>query len=53
LLFNENPNDVYAIDPSGGPFLSIGYKLKLENITLELIEIDNLTLKFKEYVNEV
>lgn len=53
LLFNENPNDIYAIDPSGGPFLSIGYKLKLENITLELIEIDNLTLKFKEYVNKV
>lgn len=53
LLFNETPDDVYAIDPSGGPFLSIGYKLKLEDITLELIEIDNLTLKFKEHVNEV
>lgn len=53
MLFDENPDNIYAIDPSGGPFLSIGYKLKLENITLELIEIDNLTLKFKEYVNEV
>ena len=53
LLFDETPDNVYAIDPSGGPFLSIGYKLELEGITLELIEIDNLTLKFKEYVNEV
>ena len=52
-LFESDPHDVYAIDPSGGPFLSLGYKLNLENKILELIEIYNLTLKFKEYVNKV
>lgn len=52
-LFEANPNDVYAVDPSGGPFLSLGYKLIVGDNTLSLIEIDHLILKFKEHVNEV
>lgn len=52
-LFETNPHDVYAVDPSGGPFLSLGYKLTVGDKTLSLIEIDHLILKFKEYVDKV
>lgn len=53
VLFDPDTDNTNAVDPSGGPYMSIGYKLQLEDITLELIEINNFILKFKEYVNEV
>jgi Icc-related predicted phosphoesterase len=51
LILGDGPEEIVAIDPSGGPMIGIGYEIKKGDLTLELIEIDNLTLKFKEYVN--
>ena len=51
IIFGDEPEEIVAIDPSGGPMIGIGYEIKKGDLTLELIEIDNLTLKFKEYVN--
>ena len=51
LILGDGPEEIVAIDPPGGPMIGIGYEIKKGDLTLELIEIDNLTLKFKEYVN--
>jgi hypothetical protein len=51
LIFGDGPEEVIAIDPPGGPMIGLGYKINTGDLTLELIEIDKLTLKFKEYVN--
>ena len=51
IIFGDRPEEIIAIDPSGGPMIGFGYKINKGDLTLELIEIDNLTLKFKEYVN--
>ena len=48
LIFGDHSNEIVAIDPSGGPMLGIGYQLKLGKLTLELVEIDNFKLKFKD-----
>jgi hypothetical protein len=47
LIFGDNPNEIIALDPSGGPMLGIGYQLKLGKLTLELVEIEDFKLKFK------
>lgn len=47
VIFGDNPKEVLAIDPSGGPMLDIGYQIQVGELTLELVEIDNLKLKFK------
>jgi hypothetical protein len=51
IIFGDGPEEIIAIDPPGGPMIGLGYKINTGDLTLELIEIDNLTLKFKEYVN--
>jgi Icc-related predicted phosphoesterase len=48
IIGGDDPDEIVAIDPSGGPMLGIGYQLKLGKLTLELVEIDNFTLKFKD-----
>lgn len=47
IIGGDSPDEIIAIDPSGGPMLGIGYQLKLGKLTLELVEIDNFKLKFK------
>jgi Icc-related predicted phosphoesterase len=48
IIGGDDPDEIVAIDPSGGPMLGIGYQLKLGKLTLELVEIDNFKLKFKD-----
>lgn len=48
VIFGDNPDEIIAIDPSGGPMLGIGYQLKLGKLTLELVEIDDFKLKFRD-----
>ena len=47
IIFDEDHAHLVAIDPSGGPFLSIGYKINHNDLVLELVEITNSVLKFK------
>ena len=47
VIFGDNPNEIVAIDPSGGPILGIGYKIQVGEQTLELVEIEDFKLKFK------
>lgn len=47
VIFGDNPNEIVAIDPSGGPMLGIGYKIQIGEQTLELVKIEDFKLKFK------
>ena len=47
VIFGDNPDEIVAIDPSGGPMIGIGYQIQVGQQTLELVEIDNFKLKFK------
>jgi Icc-related predicted phosphoesterase len=47
VIFGDNPDEIVAIDPSGGPMIGIGYQIQVGEQTLELVEIDNFKLKFK------
>ena len=47
VIFGDNPDEIIAIDPSGGPMIGIGYQIQVGQQTLELVEIDDFKLKFK------
>lgn len=42
VIYNED-NSIYAIDPSGGPFMTIG-EFKVNGKVLKSIEFDNDTI---------
>lgn len=42
LLFEDDGNEIYAVDPPGGPFISIGSKVGLKE--LEVREIKNTSM---------
>lgn len=52
-IFKDNPDDIEAFDPSGGPFVSIGYEVtphyKVSSITRDKATKDLLvTLEYVE-----
>ena len=47
VIGGDGSDEIIAIDPSGGPMISIGYQIQVGEQTLELIEIDEFKLKFK------
>ena len=50
VLFNTNPEDIYAIDPPSGPFLQVGNKIDEVGKTIESITRSDLgfIINFKE-----
>lgn len=51
IIGGDDPDEIIAIDPSGGPMLTIGYQIQIGKQILELVEIDDLKLKFKNAKN--
>lgn len=47
IIYKENGKDIEAIDPSGGPFLSVG--TVLEGYIIEEIYPNGYVLKLKEH----
>lgn len=49
VIFNGSPNNITAIDPSGGPYISVGSKTT-EGYIVESIEStkEGFKIKFKE-----
>lgn len=47
VILGDNPDEIVAIDPSGGPMIGIGYQIQVGEQTLELVDIDDFKLKFK------
>lgn len=52
VIFGDDPEEIVAIDPSGGPFISVGNQMKFGEQILELVEINDLQLKFKNAKDE-
>lgn len=51
VIFDKSPNDIKAVDPSGGPFLSIGDKVEGKEI-IEIVELLNIGFIFTLKDNE-
>jgi hypothetical protein len=47
VILGDNPDEIVAIDPSGGPMIGIEYQIQVGELTLELVDIDDFKLKFK------
>lgn len=49
VTFDGNPNNITAIDPSGGPYISVGSEI-IEGYIIESIEFtkEGFKIKFKE-----
>lgn len=49
VTFNDNPNDITAVDPSGGPYISVGLEI-IKDYIVESIEStkEGFKIKFKE-----
>ena len=49
VTFNGNPNNITAVDPSGGPYISIGSEI-IKDYIVESIEStkEGFKIKFKE-----
>ena len=49
VTFNGNPNNITAVDPSGGPYMSIGSEI-IKGYVIESIEStkEGFKIKFKE-----
>jgi hypothetical protein len=41
VLFKDNPDDIYAVDPPSGPFIQVGNKLNEVGKIVESITRDN------------
>lgn len=50
VTFNGNPNNITAVDPSGGPYISIGSEIIKDYIieSIEFIKGEGFKIKFKE-----
>jgi Icc-related predicted phosphoesterase len=52
VIGGDDPDEIIAVDPSGGPMISIGYQIQVGELTLELVEIKDFKLKFKNAKDE-
>ena len=41
VIFNEDNTTIFAIDPSGGPFMHVGSKIPIEGLDSNIKEITN------------
>lgn len=49
VMFKDNPDNIYAVDPPSGPFIQVGNKLNEVGKIVESITRDNgFIIKFKE-----
>jgi hypothetical protein len=50
VTFYDNPNNITAIDPSGGPYISVGSEIIKGYIieSIEFIKGEGFKIKFKE-----
>ena len=49
VTFNDNPNNIIAVDPAGGPYISVGSEI-IKGYIIESIEStkEGFKIKFKE-----
>ena len=45
VIFDKSPDDIKAVDPSGGPFLSVGDKVEGKEI-IEIVQISKIGFVF-------
>ena len=51
IIFDKSPDDIEAVDPSGGPFLAVGGKVEGKEI-IEIVRISKIGFVFTLKDNE-